>query len=34
MTVTMGVEQGNRRLYVGNLFPEVTEEDLKSKFNR
>jgi hypothetical protein len=30
MTVTMG----SRRLYVGNLFPGVTEEDLRTKFDR
>ena len=30
----MAGEGGTRRLYVGNLFPDVTEEDLKSKFNR
>jgi RNA recognition motif-containing protein len=35
MTVTMAGERGvNKRLYVGNLFPDVTDEDLKSKFNR
>ena len=27
--VTMGAE--SRRLYVGNLFPEVTDEDIKRR---
>jgi RNA recognition motif-containing protein len=35
MTVTMAGERAvSKRLYVGNLFPDVTDEDLKSKFNR
>lgn len=24
----------NKRLFVGNLFPEVTDEDLEKKFSR
>jgi hypothetical protein len=29
-----GTTSSSRRLYVGNLFAGVTEQDLKSKFDR
>ena len=28
------LEMENKRLFVGNLFPEVTSEDLENKFSR
>ena len=32
MTIKMG--EGSKRLYVGNLYPEVTNADLSKQFNK
>ena len=31
--MTIG-NMGEKRLYVGNLFPEVTEDELRTRFNK